>query len=57
MSCHAEIAVVISNHEDLRDDVESFGLPFVHVPVEKGRKPEAEARQLEPSTTTARSTS
>ncbi|WCB94898.1 Formyltetrahydrofolate deformylase [Baekduia alba] len=44
---HANIAVVISNHEDLREDVEAFGLPFVHVPVEKGRKAEAEARQLE----------
>jgi formyltetrahydrofolate deformylase len=44
---HADIGVVISNHEDLREDVEAFGLTFVHVPVEKGRKPEAEARQLE----------
>jgi formyltetrahydrofolate deformylase len=44
---HAQIAVVISNHEDLRDDVEAFGLPFVHIPVDKDRKAEAEARQLE----------
>jgi formyltetrahydrofolate deformylase len=43
---HAAPIVVVSNHDDLRDDVEAFGLPFVHVPVEKGRKPEAEAEQL-----------
>jgi formyltetrahydrofolate deformylase len=43
---HAEPVVVVSNHDDLRDDVEAFGLPFVHVPVEKGRKAEAEARQV-----------
>lgn len=38
----AEITMVISNHPDLRDEVEQAGLPFQHVPVEKGRKPEAE---------------
>ncbi|HEY3186043.1 MAG TPA: formyltetrahydrofolate deformylase [Solirubrobacteraceae bacterium] len=42
-----EIGLVVSNHPDLRGDVESFGLPYEHVPVERGRKPEAEARQLE----------
>jgi formyltetrahydrofolate deformylase len=44
---HAAIGVVVSNHEDLRGDVEAFGLPFVHVPVQKGRKSEAESRLLE----------
>ena len=41
------IGLVVSNHPDLRADVEGFGLPYEHVPVERGRKPEAEARQLE----------
>jgi formyltetrahydrofolate deformylase len=43
----AEIAMVLSNHPDSRADVEPLGIPYHHVPVEKGRKPEAEARQLE----------
>ncbi|HKZ13132.1 MAG TPA: formyltetrahydrofolate deformylase [Solirubrobacterales bacterium] len=43
----AEITTVASNHPDLREEVESFGLPYHHVPVEKGKKPEAEARLLE----------
>ncbi|MBS1883361.1 MAG: formyltetrahydrofolate deformylase [Actinobacteria bacterium] len=42
-----EIVTVVSNHEDLREAVESFGLPFHHVPVEKGEKPEAERRGLD----------
>jgi len=41
-----ELALVISNHEDLRDAVEHFGVPFHHVPVD-GRKAEAEGRMLE----------
>ena len=43
----AEIGLVASNHDELRGVVESFGLPYHHVPVEKDRKPEAEARLLE----------
>jgi formyltetrahydrofolate deformylase len=39
-----EVVSVVSNHEDLRPDVEALGLPFVHIPVEKGKKSEAEAR-------------
>jgi formyltetrahydrofolate deformylase len=42
-----EIVSVVSNHPDLGEAVESFGLPFHHVPVEKGKKAEAEARDLE----------
>jgi formyltetrahydrofolate deformylase len=42
----ADIVLVASNHEDFRHDVESAGLPFHHVPVAKGRKPEAEAELL-----------
>jgi formyltetrahydrofolate deformylase len=43
----AEIVLVASNHPDLREDVETFGLPYHHVPVDKDRKPEAEAQLLE----------
>jgi formyltetrahydrofolate deformylase len=42
-----DVPFVASNHADLREDVESFGLAFEHVPVEKGRKREAEQRLLE----------
>ncbi len=41
-----EVPVVISNHPDLRADVENFGVPFFHVPVESGGKPAAEAQML-----------
>jgi formyltetrahydrofolate deformylase len=43
----ADVAVVISNHEDLRASVESFGVPFVHVPNDRERRDAAEARMLE----------
>ena len=43
----AEIVLVVSNHRDLEAEVRGFGLPYEHVPVERGRKPEAEARMLE----------
>jgi formyltetrahydrofolate deformylase len=43
----ATIALVASNHPDHRADVEGFGIPYHHVPVEKGKKPEAEAKLLE----------
>ena len=33
-----EIPLVISNHEDFRGMVENEGIPFAHVPVEKGTK-------------------
>ncbi|MDH9218804.1 formyltetrahydrofolate deformylase [Moraxella lacunata] len=36
-----QITKVVSNHEDLRADVESFGIPFVHIPVGKDNKDEA----------------
>jgi formyltetrahydrofolate deformylase len=42
-----DIGLVVSNHPDLRGDVEAFGVPFVHVPVPKGGKPEAEEALLE----------
>ncbi|TQR44721.1 formyltetrahydrofolate deformylase [Paenibacillus popilliae] len=43
----AEIAMVVSNHPDMREYVESFGIPYVHIPVTSGNKPEAERQQLE----------
>lgn len=43
---HADIAVVISNHEDMRDTVESFGIPYHCIPVTKENKAEAEKAQL-----------
>jgi len=39
-----EVALVISNHPDLADDVRSFAVPFVHVPVTRETKAEAEHR-------------
>jgi formyltetrahydrofolate deformylase len=42
-----DVRLVASNHLDLREDVESFGLPYAHVPVERGRKPEAERTLLD----------
>jgi len=43
----AEVVLVASNHPDLREATERFGLPYHHVAVEKDRKPEAEAALLE----------
>lgn len=43
----AEIAMVISNHNDLRGLVESFGIAYHHIPVTADTKVEAERRQLE----------
>jgi formyltetrahydrofolate deformylase len=40
----ADISLVASNHPDLRDTVEGFGVPFHHVPVPPGGKDEAEAQ-------------
>ncbi|HET7590035.1 MAG TPA: formyltetrahydrofolate deformylase [Solirubrobacterales bacterium] len=42
-----EIATVISNHPDHRDQVEAVGLPFRHVPVEPATKAEAERQILD----------
>lgn len=42
-----EVTQVISNHPDLKSDVESFGVPFHVVPVTKDNKAEAEARVQE----------
>jgi formyltetrahydrofolate deformylase len=42
-----EVVVVVSNHADLREQVEAFGVPFELVPVPPGGKPAAEERMLE----------
>jgi formyltetrahydrofolate deformylase len=42
----AEITLVASNWDDLRADVEGFGLPFHHVPVARDQKVKAEAELL-----------
>jgi formyltetrahydrofolate deformylase len=41
-----DIPLIVSNHPDAARWAGFYGVPFVHVPVEPGRKPEAEARQL-----------
>ena len=43
----AEVTMVISNHPDLQEAVEAFGVPYHHIPVSKDTKPEAEAKALE----------
>jgi formyltetrahydrofolate deformylase len=42
----ADLALVISNHADLRGPVESFGLPFHHVPNDRNRREAAEQEML-----------
>lgn len=41
-----DIEMVISNHEQMRELVESFGIPYHYVPVTPDSKPEAERKQL-----------
>jgi formyltetrahydrofolate deformylase len=41
-----DIVGVVSNHEDMRSFVEWSGIPYHHLPVEKGLKAEQEARFL-----------
>lgn len=41
------VAMVISNHADLADQVRAFGVPFLHVPATKDIRAEAEQRQLD----------
>jgi formyltetrahydrofolate deformylase len=43
----AEIVTVISNHRDLEAEVRAAGVPFHHIPVEKGAKEQAQAAMLE----------
>jgi formyltetrahydrofolate deformylase len=43
----ADLTLAISNHPDLREAVESFGVPFHHVPNTRDRRAAAEARMTE----------
>ncbi|MEZ4648823.1 MAG: formyltetrahydrofolate deformylase [Candidatus Eisenbacteria bacterium] len=43
---HAEIPLVVSNHDDLRGEVEREGIEFIHLPVTKETKVDVEAREL-----------
>ena len=42
----ATIPMVISNHDDLRDEVERFGIEYHHIPVTADNKAEADAEAL-----------
>ncbi len=44
---NVDIPLVISNRESLRDNVEPFGIPYHFIKVEKGKKEEAEKKQIE----------
>ncbi|MGB3544277.1 formyltetrahydrofolate deformylase [Rubrivirga sp.] len=41
-----DVALVVSNHDELRVEVERFGVPFHHVPVAPDTKADAEAQAL-----------
>jgi len=43
----ADIAMVVSNHDDMRGIVEPFGIPYHHVPVTAESKPEALRKHME----------
>lgn len=43
----AEIAMVISNHPDLREPVEAWGIPFHHVEVPESDRRQGESAQLD----------
>ncbi|OKH25065.1 formyltetrahydrofolate deformylase [Chroogloeocystis siderophila] len=42
----AEIPLIISNHPDLKEVAEQFGIDFHHIPITKENKPTQEAQQL-----------
>lgn len=42
-----DIPFVISNHPDLKNEVEKFGIRFVHIPVEGSNKKESEQKVLQ----------
>lgn len=42
----AEIVAVVSNHEDMREKVEHYGVPYYYFPITKETKPEQEAKIL-----------
>ncbi|WP_078430095.1 formyltetrahydrofolate deformylase [Alkalihalobacterium alkalinitrilicum] len=42
-----DIPLVISNHPDLKETVEFYGIPYYHIPVTKETKAEAEEKQIQ----------
>tara|TARA_B110000037_G_scaffold220312_1_gene287702 strand:- start:763 stop:1614 length:852 start_codon:yes stop_codon:yes gene_type:complete len=42
-----EIVGIVSNHEDFKGEADRHGIPFLHIPVSKETKAEAEKAQLE----------
>jgi formyltetrahydrofolate deformylase len=42
-----DVICVISNHEDVRGEVQALNVPFVHIPVTAGTKPQAEQHALD----------
>ncbi|WP_332697554.1 formyltetrahydrofolate deformylase [Halalkalibacter lacteus] len=42
-----DIPLVISNHPDLKEQVEAYGIKFLHIPVTKSTKKEAEQKAVE----------
>ncbi len=42
----AEVAAIVSNHDDSRDTAERDGIPYYHWPVKKETKPDQEAKLL-----------
>lgn len=43
---NAEISVIVSNHSDLKEKVESFGIEFIQLPITKDTKQEVEQQQI-----------
>ena len=42
-----QVAMVISNHPDLAEEVRPFGVPFFHIPASRDNRAEAETRMVE----------
>jgi formyltetrahydrofolate deformylase len=42
-----DIPLVISNHPDLKETVEAYGIPYYHIPISNETKEEAEQKVLE----------
>jgi formyltetrahydrofolate deformylase len=44
---HLDVVNVVSNHPDLREEVERFGVPYIHIPVTRETKAQAEQQQID----------
>ncbi|HWI74067.1 MAG TPA: formyltetrahydrofolate deformylase [Baekduia sp.] len=44
---HVDVPLVISNHPDLEEAVTAFGVDYIHIPVSREGKAQAESRQLD----------